>query len=202
MMGLFDKRSLNDKDRQKTLNKMKKGWTSQIKLPEYESVSHGALTKGAATAAFGLVGLAMTMGSSNQQRKISTKIRFADKGIVIEKGMVDGKELRIRWKDIVNSKKGNMDNKIVLNLVDGSSIQFYVYISLKIEKTGEFIIDYINSRACGQVDDGWDNSPVSLNVPIKQVEPEHSPVAQNFCVDCGSKLEENARFCSGCGSRI
>lgn len=189
-MGLFSKRSLNNKDEEKAIEKMRGGWTSQIKLPEYESVSHGVLTKGVATAAFGLVGLAMTMGSSTQQREISTKIRFANKGIVIEKGTVDGKDLRIGWGDIVNSVKGNTNNKIVLNLVDGSSIRFYVYISLKIEKTGEFIINYINFRASGKIDDDWDTPVKSIGTPIE------------LCTNCDSSLEDNAKFCSECGHKI
>lgn len=201
-MGLFDKRQLNDKDRQKTIDKMKTGWTSQIKLPEYESVSQGALTKGVATAAFGLVGLAMTMGSSTQQREITAKIRFADKGIVIEKGTVDGKDLRIRWEDILNSSKGNTNNKIILNLVDGSLIRFYVYISLKIEKTGEFIIAYINSRASGTVDDGW-NVPASFTpLDEKHVESKPSEMDPNSCSNCGSPIEAGANFCSECGQKI
>jgi hypothetical protein len=155
-MGFFSKHKLklNDKEKRKAVTKMKEGWKTNVKLPEVESVGHGMVTKGVATAAFGIIGLAMTMGSSNKPRKIFTKVRVAEKGVVIEQGTTDGKDLKIPWNSIINSHKESI-NIIALNLVDGGLITFNIYFSLKQERSAEFIIDYINERACGQTEEGW-----------------------------------------------
>jgi hypothetical protein len=155
-MGLFSKKEkkLLPMEKIRYIEKMKKGWTTNVKLPEVESVSHGMATKGVATAAFGIIGLAMTMGSSNKQRKIRAKIRFPENGIVIENGTTDGKDIKIPWKAIINAH--NVGQNIYINLNEGEKIHFLSYANIRhVESTSNFITSYINSRASGQVEEGW-----------------------------------------------
>ncbi len=156
MLGLGKNKEIFD-EKDKFLESISQGWESKVVLPEIESVGHGMVTKGVATAALGIVGLAMTMGSSNKPRTINTIVRIPKNGIVIEKGTVDGKDIKIPWGNILAASK---KNGTTISLVDGSIITIMMPPVLK-KKMGigigkpDDLINFINERASGQVEEGW-----------------------------------------------
>lgn len=68
---------------------------TRIRFTENEKVNLDLLAKH----------VAMTMGSSSNLREIKSKVRIADKGVVIENGTVDGSDLRIPWDQIVSVQR-------------------------------------------------------------------------------------------------
>lgn len=151
-MGLFGVGDIFGKSKnwkEKTEQKLRKGYITKIKLPEFETVSQGGASRAAATMVGGLIGFALTSGSITRKREISTTFRMADNGLVIEQGTVNGTDLKIPWESIIS-----IDKSITwfsINLTDGSEI-------LSLPPWGTELDDVImilNSKACGVVDDGW-----------------------------------------------
>lgn len=132
------------------------GYLTNVYLPEVETVSHGMLTKGVATGVFGLVGLAMTMGSSTKQRKIRTIVRIPENGIVIEQGTVEGRDIKIPWENILGA---TTNRGVAISLVDGSVIEIGPPVLTKgfLFSIGhpDDLINFINDHAAGQVEEGW-----------------------------------------------
>lgn len=188
------------------------GLSALVTLPGVESVSHGMLTKGVATAAFGLVGLAMTVGQSTRQRRLKTIVRIAKKGIIIKNATTDEQDIRIPWNEIVSvdKQKGIGSRSIIITLTNGVNItanfigpylipnfktgtltRRYRQVPMRSE-TLNLLYDYINIRVCGQVDDGWGGE---LEQPTPSI-PAPNPIV---CRQCGSILETGANFCGNCG---
>lgn len=159
MFGLSKRsKKLEEDQKQEILNRFTNGvWPMKIILPEYEiSSSHGLATKGVATAALGIVGLAMTMGSSSKQRTIKSKVRIADKGVVIENGTVDGSDLRIPWDQIVSVQRKSY--AVYLNLSENQliEIRFHGTGFLNNNKGYAKVFEnYVNENASGVVENGW-----------------------------------------------
>lgn len=206
-MGLFSKKEkkLTPMEKIRYMEKIKKGWVTNVKLPEIESVGHGVITKGVATAAFGVVGLAMTMGSYNQQRKISAKIRFPDNGIIIEKGNIDGRDIKLPWRIIIGASKDQLTG-INIELEEGQIINFLPYFSFNPKAITNFLIEYINEHAAGQIEDGWDfpSKPEPYHgITDEIIEKKRLQESKQYiCMSCGNKLIETDRFCRNCGYEL
>lgn len=212
-MGFFSSKNKVDEE-EKFLDAIQQGYLSNVTLPEVETVSHGMVTKGVATGVFGLVGLAMTMGSSNQLRKIRTIVRIPEKGIVIEKGTVNGKDIRIPWENILGA---SINHGVAISLVDGSVIEIGSPVLTKgfLVSVGkpDNLINYINDHARGQVEEGWDvvdDSYVDtevdysyLNITDEMIEKSSfSDGRPNFCMYCGHKVSEEDKHCRNCGHQL
>lgn len=204
------------KQNQEILNRFFNGVrTMKIILPEYEvSSSHGMVTKGVATGVFGLVGLAMTMGSSSKLREIKGVVRIADKGVVIHNGTIDGSDLRIPWDQIVSVQRKSYVVYLILSGNQQIDIWFYgTGILGNIDGYSKVFESYVNEYARGQVDEGWDvpveneevdySSSFSMNLTdemIKQISfPDGRP---NFCMYCGNKVSEEDKNCRNCGYQL
>lgn len=205
------------KQNQEILNRLFNGvLTMKIILPEYEvSSSHGMLTKGVATAAFGIVGLAMTMGSSSNLREIKSVVRIADKGVVIRNGTVDGSDLRIPWDQIVSVQRKYYAVYLTLSGNQQIEIRFYG-TSILGNNAGyaKVFESYVNEHATGQVEEGWDvpldDSYVDievddsyLNITNEMIEKScFSDGRPNFCMYCGHKVSEEDKNCLNCGHQL
>lgn len=123
-----NKKKLEKEERRKTKERLeyekaeselKSGIKCIIILPEFEVTSHSGATKAAATLAGGLVGFALASGSTKKRRKINSKLRMAEKGIVIKNGDIKGADLRIPWENITDVIGGRI---LLIKLIDSSEI--------------------------------------------------------------------------------
>lgn len=114
--------------------------------------THSGLAKGAATLAFGLIGLAATSGVNQKEefRSLTTIFQIVDKGLVFKNATLEGKDLRIPYDNIVGAEKVKYDD-LVIKLLENQEI----FILFKFDKIGyrkfvvQHTIDRINERACG-----------------------------------------------------
>lgn len=174
-----------------------------VELTETEIKSHGMLTKGAATAAFGLVGLAMTTGSKSKNISIPATMRIVENGILFQRH--DEEDIRVPWEGIAEVKVipgVGVWKYLILDLFENPrlKIKFDRTVSKNVLK---MVKKYIDSHIPG-LDTGWNESPASLkdSTPKKQIESTSTTITLGFCKECGTKLEENANFCSECGKKI
>ena len=123
-------------------------------LPEMEMIESSPIMKAIATKSWGLAGLALTMGQEERQKAFRAIIRPAAKGLVISEEYVKSKDMRIPWDSIYNASKEQKGFSI--NLIDNSAIEITGARLKKYEEYNERVIDYINSNACGVVEEGWD----------------------------------------------
>ena len=137
-MGLFRK------TKQQKIEKYREGIRCNFVIGETVGSNYSAGTRMAATAAFGIVGLAATSGTGVQEIKVIGRIRLAPKGVVLYSKDIG--ELRIPYSDIVRCEKSLISGKGII-LTSGEKIKAAPY---DIE-----IFDIINERACGQVEAGW-----------------------------------------------
>lgn len=182
------------------------GVPCNIRLPEYDSVSRGMLTKGVATAAFGLIGFAMTSGSKQIQKEIHTRMIIIEKGVKFDRATENGGDLKIPWEEIVNVNVywHAADCGLIFVFKDNSTLNTSFFGNRRFTNKNVLtrIADYINSRASGTVDDGW-NVPASFTpLDEKHVESKPSEMDPNSCSNCGSPIEAEANFCSECGQKI
>lgn len=132
-------------NKEKTITKLKSGWVSDITMPELEFLDEEMFKHEFITEAFNIKGLAILKGTCNRPIKVNKKIKISENSFTVEKGTTDGNDLNIPWKSIINCEKE--EKNLVLNLIDGYSIKFTLFSSLKREQN--FIVDFINSHACG-----------------------------------------------------
>ena len=112
-MGLFDKIKESDEKRQGRLNRVLEnnnifeGVSFKVVFPstELRIAANDGATKGIATLAFGLVGLAATSGIKQKEtnRTLITIFQIVDKGIVFKRAKKDGKDLRIPFENILSA---------------------------------------------------------------------------------------------------
>lgn len=142
---------------------LEEGIDAEIALPEFETVSYGGASRVAATMVGGLIGFALTSGSTTQQRKIRSFIRPAKNGIVIPNGTVEGKDLRIPWNAILSITQEEHHHYFI-HLVEGNVIDFKITHPFWLDafyncgdgwEFEEMIFDYLSSKPCGEIDDGW-----------------------------------------------
>jgi len=74
---------------------------------QLQIATSSGLKKGAATLAFGLVGLAATSGVKQEEnkRKLKTTFQIVEKGIVFKKATINSEDLRIPYENIVKIEK-------------------------------------------------------------------------------------------------
>lgn len=174
-MGLF---SSNNGYTDKDIEKMTKGWKSNVELPEYDT-NHPFIGVGGGKRFFAAAPLNIT-----KKRKILTKVAVRDKGILIMQGQIDGKDLRIPWENIVNVGSDLLN--IIISLTDGDIIKLSA-TPWGISKKN--VIKYLNTNATGKIENGWDSDEINN-------------AQNNFCTSCGTKLNNNSNFCSNCGAKL
>ena len=136
---------------------LKKGDECTVILPEMEMVQeYSPIMRSIFASAGGLEGLAFGMGQEKQRKRFSGTIRPATKGLVISgEGSVKDKEVRIPWDTILNAPKEGKNFSI--KLIDGTIMRIeFERSSKRYEEYRNMVIDYIDSKACGVVEDGWD----------------------------------------------
>ena len=126
---------------------------------ELKIATPSGLTKGAATFAFGIVGLAATSSikSEKENRTLNTVFQIADKGIVFKRATDEGKDLRIPFESIVAANDTPLDNipSKVVNIILLENQKITILVSVPNLMPSEekvlkkHIIDIINKRATG-----------------------------------------------------
>ena len=118
--------------------------------------TRSGFAKGAATLAFGLVGLAATSGikQEEEQRTLTTTFQIVDKGIVFKKATKDLKDLRIPYDNIVKVKPDDRMFRFTLLLLENQEIHVRMFsISGDSLNSPQYfrdhVINIINERACG-----------------------------------------------------
>ena len=133
----------------------KEGASCTVILPEKEMTNEDPLVRAAATGILGFQGFALT-GGRVQNKSFSGTMRPATKGLVLAEREPYGQiEMKIPWTSITNIIKVQDDFK--LKLIDSTSI--YIKFDKFLKQFEEYrnnVIDHINSKACGVVEDGWD----------------------------------------------
>lgn len=140
---------------EKTEHQLKSGMECLIKLPEFEVTGRSGATKAVATLAGGLIGFALTSGSTKKKREINSKLRMAEKGIVIANGDINGADLRIPWENILNVEgvEGNI-YRCLIKLTDGSKIEVQ---PTTIRPIGKYMVQVLNPKCKGipPEEKGW-----------------------------------------------
>ena len=161
-MGLFNKNKLSEEDEIEQIladNNVFEGIECEVEFPDQQLKigTKSGLTKGAATLAFGLVGLAATTGikQSEEKRKIETILQIVDKGIVFKQAKMNGEDLRIPYDNIINANSIN-ENSFIIKLLKNQDItitrvitaKMIINMPLKIHLINH-IVNVINERADG-----------------------------------------------------
>lgn len=161
-MGLFNKNKLSEEDEIEQIladNNVFEGIECEVEFPDQQLKigTKSGLTKGAATLAFGLVGLAATTGikQSEEKRKIETIFQIVDKGIVFKQAKMNGEDLRIPYDNIINANSIN-ENSFIIKLLKNQDItitrvitaKMIINMPLKIHLINH-IVNVINERADG-----------------------------------------------------
>ncbi|ALT69001.1 hypothetical protein sm9_1220 [Methanobrevibacter millerae] len=173
IMGIFDRDDgLSEEEREQQQikkfleeNDIFKGVECEVILPEKQLKTSGSsgTKKGVATLAFGVIGLAATSGTSQNEenRIITTLFQVVDKGIVFKNGSMDGSDIRIPYEDIVSFEKLEdknkksmglltllKDKKIFLKLTCGYTISEHIL---------DYCVDVLSKRISGALyeEDGW-----------------------------------------------
>lgn len=179
-MGFFDGKTKKDHIEEMIIeNNVFEGIKCEAIFPnkQLQIGTSSGLKKGAATLAFGLVGLAATSGIKHEEkkRKLTTIFQIVDKGVVFKKATINGEDLRIPYENIIEIKKSNPKtfkvrtaNKISVNL-DPSTFKILLLKNqeiiirlnnLNLYSTSDFIkhiANIVNERACGSQyeETGW-----------------------------------------------
>ena len=162
-MGLFVKKFSEEEEKEQIIidNNVFEGIKCEVEFPnkQLKIGTHDGFTKGFATLAFGLVGLAATSGikQGEEKRKITTTFQITDKGIVFKKATRDGEDLRIAYENIVKSAKLNNGETFYIKLLKNQDINItHIWLKNMPRKLViarihlvEHIINILNERACG-----------------------------------------------------
>ncbi|MDR0911373.1 MAG: hypothetical protein LBM96_02070 [Methanobrevibacter sp.] len=162
--------NLNKKEEQKILNILSKGWKTNVNIPDFKEIRRSPSFSSSSSSSTSMA-IKMPLSNSNnnfplnipvdyfkiigsdeffinpntQNREIKTIVKMADQGIIIENGTVDGGQLRLPWKAILNAdKKGN---NIILDLIYDQTLKFSgppVYREIK--QSLRFILKFINDH--------------------------------------------------------
>ena len=141
-MGLF--RKTKPKTKEEKLEEYKNGIGCKYVIGEIIGNDYGDGTRMAATATFGLIGLAATSGMGLRERIVRGKIRLAEKGVVLYSYGIS--DIRIPYSEIVGIERPPMDVCSII-LSSGEKI--------KVAPFDVGIFDVIEERACGQDEEGW-----------------------------------------------
>ncbi len=148
------------------------GITCNVKMPPREVISsRSALTKGASTLTFGLVGMAATSGNKTKIKSdYKPKIRVAvkDQGLILYKAAPDGSNVLIDWNMINDCEyKGDKlvkteDIKIIL--VNGHEMGLIMFTKHNKKDAGKQLYNIIKNNMCGSEEGLWENTSKENNV--------------------------------------
>ena len=177
MMGLFNRKSKEEKEQEETekilsIYDVHKGVTAHVIFPEKELKikTQDPAMKGMAAWSWGIVGLAMTSGVKTEEKNKSLKtvIQVAEKGVVIKNAQSDGRDLRIPFTNIIRATddkmvNGKISDYLRLILLENQIIQVSLLTRSKITMKKEVklvnkeFIDSINAKASGAQNEeaGW-----------------------------------------------
>lgn len=166
-MGFLDRFQESDEKRQARIEKVLEqnnvfeGVKFEVVFPskQLRIATQSGVTKGAATFAFGLVGLAATSGIKQEEknRTLITDFQVVDKGVVFKRATENGKDLRIPYENIVVAddipSQDGPKNIINITLLENQKITLIMNV-LKLLPSEEKalrnrIISIINERALG-----------------------------------------------------
>lgn len=124
---------LTKQERAKLAKKIKKGWKSNILLPDYGIGEDGSL-----------------ITRSDKIRRTIKMVKILDDSILIEKAIDNKKNIKIAW-DRISSIKPSKDlrDALEVDIVNGSKIEFSIYSSFKLEQTMDYIIKYVDNKRLG-----------------------------------------------------
>ena len=160
-MRLFGNKKTDEEIREEALTECNifEGVRCDVIFPDTQLKigTHSGLAKGAATLAFGFVGLAATSGvkHTEENRRMITIIQVVEKGVVFKKATEDNKDLRIPYESIVKAehREGEPKNKAYIILLENQDIELRVANSPSKLIYNDFatnhLINIINERACG-----------------------------------------------------
>ena len=156
-MGLLDNFKKSDEQiREETLAKYNifEGIECEVTFPDTQLkiATHSGFTKGAATLAFGFIGLAATSGIKHKEekRKIKSTFQIVENGIVFKRATENGKDLRIPYENIVKViHKALFVFDIVLLENQVIKLELSNMRLNQINALSKHIMDTLNERACG-----------------------------------------------------
>jgi len=185
-MGLFVEKLSEEEEKEQIIidNNVFEGIKCDVEFPnkQLKIGTHDGFTRGFATLAFGLVGLAATSGikQGEEKRKIITTFQITDNGIVFKKATMDGEDLRISYENIVKAAKLNNGENFYITLLKNQDINItHIWLKNMPRKLVtarihlvEHIINILNERACGaQYEEaGWGLD----HAPKQSLEPKTS----------------------------
>jgi len=131
------KLSSNERDKKAMLDKISHGWESRVSLPFFHTLPFQGDSNGEYIALKGLNDYILIQ--KDEPRTLKTSIYIVNPGIVVEKGTVNGEQLRLPWECMVKSEvKGR---KIYLSLDKNQTMVFTGFPYLRKEK---FVLDFIS----------------------------------------------------------
>lgn len=160
-MGLFGNKKSEEELMEEALAECNifEGVRCNVTFPDTQLkiANSSGVAKGAATLAFGLVGLAATSGVTQKEenRKLITNVQVVEKGIVFKKATEDNKDLRIPYESIVKAERreGNFENILFIVLLENQDIKIDIMDSPIYPKYNNYaathLINTINQRATG-----------------------------------------------------
>ena len=168
-MGFLDNLKKEERTKEEILAEFNifEGIECKVTFPftELKIGSHGGAARGAATLAFGIVGLAATSGVKHKEerKEMKTVFQVVDKGIVFKKAAKDNKDLRIPYENIVLAEINPQYkyNGLTIKLLENQDIIIVVKTNSKNLDDNITVRDHylevINQRAKGKEfeEEGW-----------------------------------------------
>lgn len=170
-MGLFNSKKLSKEEEIEEIiseNNIFEGIKCEVIFPnqQLKIATHRGITKGVATLAFGLVGLAATSGikTSEEKRKIKTVFQVVKNGIVFKQATMNGEDLRIPYENIINANSIKNGKGVRIKLLKNQDIDInHIWLYKMPINMGliihliDHIVNVINERAKGleYEESGW-----------------------------------------------
>ena len=156
-MGLFDNFKKSDEEKiDEALTKYNifEGIECEVIFPDTQLkiTTHGGVTRGAATLAFGIIGLAATSSIKHKEekRKVKSNFQVVENGIVFKRATEEGKDLRIPYDNIVKANQNGLfeihivllENQVIILELENMRLE-------PVKILGNHILNTLNQRACG-----------------------------------------------------
>ena len=168
MMGFFDNFKMEERSEEEVLAEFNifEGINCNVIFPftEIKIGTRGGAARGAATLAFGIIGLAATSGvkQKKEKKEMITDVQVVDKGIVFKKATKDNKDLRIPYENIVFAEKHTRYKfGMIIKLLENQDIEVIVKTGAKNLNENTVVRDHfleiLNQRAKGKEfeEEGW-----------------------------------------------
>ncbi|KZX15728.1 hypothetical protein [Methanobrevibacter filiformis] len=136
--------NLNKKEERKTLDVMAHGWETNINLPEIINIQTRPILQEGLTMVKGSNELLFNLNSKN--REITSLVRIAQAGLVVEHGTADNGELRLPWQAMVKSEY--KANNIIIELDHGQIMKF---TSLPVLRNVKYSVNYVSNYINDQI---------------------------------------------------